>query len=166
MNVELRKWTLNDRQALKRLCNNVDRTFLSDRMPYPYSDEDAEWWLNMVGKSDGIDGTFRAIVVNGDVVGSISVERQADVYRLDGELGYMLLTEFWNKGIISEAIPQVCKLSFSTLQLNRITANVFQPNTASHRVLLKNSFLLEGIKRDAVIKDGNVYDVSIYGLLK
>ncbi|MBQ7419860.1 MAG: GNAT family N-acetyltransferase [Prevotella sp.] len=166
MKVELRKWTLNDKQALKRLCNNVDRTFLSDRMPHPYSDENAEWWLNMVDKSDGIDGTFRAIVVNGNVVGSISVERQADVFRLDGELGYMLLTEYWNHGIMSEVIPQVCKLSFSSLQVNRITANVFQPNTVSHRVLLKNGFLLEGIKRNAVIKDGNVYDVCIYGLLK
>ena len=166
MNVELRKWTRNDRLALKRLCNDVDRTFLSDRMPLPYSDEDAEWWLSMVGKSEGIDGTFRAVVVNGNVVGSISVERQADVYRLDGELGYMLLTEYWNQGIMSEVIPQVCKLSFSNLQLNRITANVFQPNTASHRVLLKNGFLLEGIKRNAVVKNGNVYDVSIYGLLK
>ena len=63
MNVELRKWTRNDRLALKRLCNDVDRTFLSDRMPLPYSDEDAEWWLSMVGKSEGIDGTFRAVVV-------------------------------------------------------------------------------------------------------
>ena len=48
----------------------------------------------MVNKSEGIDGTFRAIAVNGNVVGSISVERQADVFRLDGELGYMLLTEY------------------------------------------------------------------------
>ena len=166
MKVELRKWTLNDKQALKRLCNNVDRTFLSDRIPHPYSDENAEWWLNMVNKSEGIDGTFRAIVVNGNVVGSIAVERQADVFRLDGELGYMLLTEYWNHGIMSEVIPQICKLAFSSLHLNRITANVFQPNTASHRVLLKNGFLLEGIKRNAVIKDGNVYDVCIYGLLK
>ncbi len=166
MNVELRKWTLNDQQALKRLCNDVDRTFLSDRMPHPYSDKDAEWWLNMVGKNDGVKGMFRAVAVNGNVVGGISVECQADVYRLDGELGYMILTEYWNQGIMSEVIPEFCKLSFSSLQLNRITANVFQPNTASHRVLLKNGFLLEGVKRNAVIKNGNVYDVSIYGLLK
>ena len=75
----------------------------------------------MVNKSEGIDGMFRAIVVNGNVVGSIAVERQADVFRLDGELGYMLLTEYWNHGIMSEVIPQTskfyCKTNFDMAEI-------------------------------------------------
>ena len=47
----------------------------------------------MVAKSEGVDGTFRAMVVDGKIVGSVSIERKADIYRLDGELGYMLLGE-------------------------------------------------------------------------
>ena len=65
MKMELRKWSLTDYKELKDLCNAVDRSYLSDRLPNPYTEDDANWWLNMVAKSEGIDGTFRAMVVDG-----------------------------------------------------------------------------------------------------
>ena len=166
MKVELRKWSLADKEGLTELCNAVDRTFLSDRLPNPYTDENADWWLNMVTKSEGIDGTFRAIVVDGKIVGSVSIERKADIYRLDGELGYMLLRDYWNRGLMSRAVGQVCEIAIKELGLNRITANVFHPNLASQRVLLKNGFTQEGIMRNAAIKSENIYDILIFGLLK
>ena len=49
MTIDLHKWTFADREALMALCNAVDRTFLSDRLPYPYTEADADWWLGMVG---------------------------------------------------------------------------------------------------------------------
>lgn len=30
-----------------------DYLYLSDRLPHPYTDESAEWWINMVAKNDG-----------------------------------------------------------------------------------------------------------------
>ena len=166
MKVELRKWSLTDKEGLTELCNAVDRTFLSDRLPNPYTDENADWWLNMVTKSEGIDGTFRAIVVDGKIVGSVSIERKADIYRLDGELGYMLMRDYWNRGLMSRAVGQVCGIAIKELGLNRITANVFHPNLASQRVLLKNGFTQEGIMHNAAIKCEKIYDILIFGLLK
>ena len=166
MKVELRKWCLADKKELKELCNAVDRTYLSDRLPNPYTEDDANWWLNMVAKSEGIDGTFRAMVVDGKIVGSVSVERKADIYRLDGELGYMLLKDYWNRGLMSQAVGQVCEIAIKELGLNRITANVFHPNFASQHILLKNGFIQEGVMRKAVIKGGIIYDIFLYGLLK
>jgi RimJ/RimL family protein N-acetyltransferase len=166
MKVELRKWSLSDQTELMELCNSVDRSYLSDRLPNPYTEEDADWWLNMVAKSEGIDGTFRAVVVDGKIVGSVSVERKADIYRLDGELGYMLLKDYWNRGLMSQAVGQVCEIAIKELGLNRITANVFHPNLASQRILLKNGFIQEGVMHKAAIKGNGVYDIFIYGLLK
>ena len=166
MKMELRKWSLTDYKELKDLCNAVDRSYLSDRLPNPYTEDDANWWLNMVTQSEGIDGTFRAIVVDGKIVGSISIERKADIYRLDGELGYMLLRDYWNRGLMSQAVGQVCEIAIKELGLNRITANVFQPNLASQRILLKNGFIQEGVMRKAVIKGDIIYDILLYGLLK
>ena len=165
LKVELRKWSLADKKELMELCNAVDRTYLSDRLPNPYTEEDADWWLNMVAKSEGIDGTFRAVVVNGNIIGSVSVERKAD-NKLDGELGYMLLKEYWNRGIMTQAVRQACDVAIKELGLNRITANVYHPNVASQHILLKNGFVQEGVKRKAVIKGDNVYDILIFGLLK
>ena len=166
MKVEIRKWSLADKKELKELFNAVDRTYLSDRLPNPYTEDDANWWLNMVAVSEGIDGTFRAVVVDGKVIGSVSVERKADIYRFDGELGYMLLRDYWNRGLMSQAVGQVCEIAIKELGLNRITANVFHSNLASQRILLKNGFIQEGVMRKAVNKGGNFYDILIYGLLK
>ena len=47
MNVELRKWTLEDKDSLIAMCNSIDRSYLSDRLPNPYTNKSAQWWLNM-----------------------------------------------------------------------------------------------------------------------
>ena len=166
MKVELRKWSLADKKELKELCNAVDRTYLSDRLPNPYTEDDADWWLNMVVKNEGIDGTFRALVIDGRIVGSISVERRTGIYRLDGELGYMLLKDYWNRGLMSQAVGQVCDIAIKELSLNRITASVFHPNMASKRILQKNGFVQKGTIHKAAMKGNNVYDILIYGLSK
>ncbi len=78
----------------------------------------------------------------------------------------MLLNEYKNKGIATEAVKQVCTIAFKVLSFEQITANVFQPNIASIRVLLKNGFKYKGAIPNAVIKDGDVYDLLIYVLTK
>ena len=40
MAINLHTWTPADKPALMALCNAVDRTFLSDRLPYPYTEAD------------------------------------------------------------------------------------------------------------------------------
>ncbi len=147
---------------LTNLCNAVDRRFLSDRLPNPYIEKDAEEWLKMVNDNDEITGIYRAIVCDGKLIGSISVEKKDD----DAEIGYMLLNEYTNKGIATEAVKQVCTIAFKILSLEQITANVFPQNIASIRVLQKNGFKYKGAIPNAVIKDGNVYDLLIYALTK
>ena len=92
MNIILKQWTIEDKVELIALCNAVDRTYLSDRLPYPYSDADADWWIEMVELNEGKTGVFRAIVVDGRIVGSISVERDGNSCGR-GEIGYMLNTD-------------------------------------------------------------------------
>ena len=162
MTVDLHKWTFSDREALMALCNAVDRTFLSDRLPYPYTEADADWWLGMVAENDGKEGVWRAIVVDGRIVGSISVERLANDQRNAGSIGYMILTPFWSQGIGTEAVRKICGMAFQELALERIIGEVFPGNLASARVLEKNGFRLEGTKVGAVVKGGRVMDVRVY----
>lgn len=160
--MELRHWTQADAMELTSLCNAVDRRFLSDRLPNPYTEKDAEEWLKMVTDNDAITGIYRAIVCDGKLIGSISVEKKND----DAEIGYMLHNDYSNKGIGTEAVKQICSIAFKVLSLEQITANVFQPNIASIRVLQKNDFKYKVTIPNAIIKDGNVYDLLIYGLTK
>ena len=162
MKIEIKQWALSDAKELTNLCNAVDRHFLSDRLPYPYTEKDAEEWLKIVTENEAVSGIYRAIVYNGELVGSISVEKKDD----DAEIGYMILNDYSNKGIGTEAVKQICPIAFKVLSLEQITANVFHPNIASIRVLQKNGFKYKGAIPNAVIKDGNVYDLLIYELSK
>ena len=116
------KWSVDLKEDLIRICNQVDRTWLSDRLPNPYTIESADWWLKMVGEKEGKEGIFQAILLDGKVVGNISV--------------------------------------------TRLTAKIYEPNTASARVLEKNGFALEGRMRKAAKKAGQIYDVFIYGRVR
>ena len=164
MTITLHNWKTDDKLVLMALCNAVDRTFLSDRLPYPYDEADADWWLGMVAENDGKEGVWRAIVVDGQIVGSISVERMADEERNVGSIGYMILTPWWSKGLGTEAVRQMCGIAFRELALERIIGEVFPENLASARVLEKKGFRLEETKVGAVVKDGKAMDVRVYVL--
>ena len=164
MTITLHNWKTDDKLVLMALCNAVDRTFLSDRLPYPYTEADADWWLGMVAGNDGKEGVWRAIAVDGQVVGSISVERMADEERNVGAIGYMILTPWWSKGLGTEAVRQMCGIAFRELALERIIGEVFPENLASARVLEKNGFRLEETKAEAIVKGGKAMDVREYVL--
>lgn len=163
MKIELKKWSFEDKESLIEICNAVDRRYLANRLPFPYTEDSADWWLNMVDEHEGKDGVFRAIVVDGKIRGNISVEQKEDVYGKDAELGYMLITKSWSKGIMTEAVNQICNIAFAELDIIRITGLVYEPNIASRRVLEKNGFTLEGMMKNAVVKSDNIYNLCIYG---
>ncbi|GAB6169563.1 GNAT family N-acetyltransferase [Clostridium carnis] len=163
MEFKLKKWEVEDKNRLTKICNEINREYLSNRIPYPYTEDDATWWINMTGEQEGKEGIFRAIIVDGNYVGNISVERKSDVSCKDAEIGYLLLTEKWSNGIMTKAVKEICEIAFDKLDIVRITGLVYKPNIASQRVLEKNDFVLEGIMRNAVFKNGNIYDMCIYG---
>ena len=162
MEISIRNWTFADKRALMGLCNAVDRTFLSDRLPEPYTEADADWWLGMVAGNEGKEGVWRSVWADGQLVGSISVERKAGEEYTVGELGYMILTPWWSKGIGTEAVRQICGIACEELGLERITATVFEGNRASERVLEKNRFRLERLVPGGVVKGGKTMDVRVY----
>lgn len=164
--VSLRPWTMEDKEDLARLCNGVDRSYLRNSLPFPYTEKDAEWWIGMTLDRDGKDGVFRAVCLDGKVVGNISVEQGTDVYRCGAEIGYMLDRGVWSRGIMTEAARLICEEAWKLLDILRITGRVYEPNQASRRVLEKNGFELEGLLRQAVDKNGNIYNLCVYGKLK
>lgn len=164
--IQIRKWTLQDRDALVAIFAAADRRFLSDRLPDPYTEKDADFWLRRVCEQDGAAGIFRAVTVDDVVAGSVSIEQKEDVYRKDADIGYFLVGAQWSKGIMTEAVRQACDAAFRQLDIVRITGAVYAPNLASRRVLEKNGFTLEGTLRSGVFKDGRLQDLCLYGKLK
>ena len=83
---------------------------------------------------------------NRKVIGSIGIEELSeeldkDLDNLLGrELGYVLNKDYWNKGIMKEAVSKVVDYCFNTLKLNFLMASYFNHNIASKRVLENLNF--------------------------
>ena len=166
--VILEKWEPKDAETLAEIIGKIDRKYLSDRMPNPYTEKDAIWYITeMVQKCEAEKtGVFSKITVGGKTVGNISVEKLGGLNEHCGVIGYFLLPEYYGKGIMTEAAKQICAEAFEKLGVIRIEGRTFEPNMASRRVLEKAGFELEGILKNAYIKNGKVYNACVYGLTK
>ena len=83
---------------------------------------------------------------NGTFVGSfaiIPIEGTQDI-----QLGYALLKENWGKGFASELTKAGLVYYFKNSNADHIYAIAEQANTASHKVLLKNAFAHDGIRKE------------------
>ena len=83
---------------------------------------------------------------NQKLIGSICIEEcrqdlDTNLENLLGrELGYVLSKDYWNKGIMTEAVSKVIEYCFKILKLNYLIATCFNYNIASKRVLEKLNF--------------------------
>jgi [ribosomal protein S5]-alanine N-acetyltransferase len=78
------------------------------------------------------------------------------------EIGFWLLPEYWNKGIITESILLVIEYGFEKMHLNKIVAEVESENILSKKVLQKLNFVHEQTKKDCEIKNGKYISLDVY----
>lgn len=133
---------------------------LRDRMPYPYSVDDAVDWLRGV-ESENPRLSF-VIDVDGQAIGGIGLVPGSDIERCAAEVGYWIGPAYWGRGIATVALKRICDYAFRDLGLLRLFAVPIAWNAASFRVLEKAGFAREGIMRNACIKDGKVADMVLY----
>lgn len=167
MKVRIRNWELSDAGALAAALSNTKiQDNLRDGLPYPYTEKDGTEFISAMLCADRNDTFAFAITVDGSVIGSIGVFRQGNIHRQTAEMGYYIAEEYWGKGIMTEAVQQICRYVFDNSDIIRIYAEPFAYNTASCRVLEKAGFQYEGTLRKNAVKNGRVIDMKMYSLLK
>ncbi len=85
---------------------------------------------------------------------------------LSCEIGYSLSREYWNRGIMTEAVSRVLRSVFGDLPVIRVEAQHDVRNPASGRVLEKCGMKKEGVLRSRVINKGEPADVALWAVLK
>jgi RimJ/RimL family protein N-acetyltransferase len=155
----LRRLRTADATQLAQYANNPKIVAnLMDRFPHPYTLESAHWFIGYAASTE-VESVF-AIEWGGALIGVISLIFKPDIYAASAELGYWLGEPFWGQGIMPGALSLMVGHAFEDLQHSRVYANVFHTNPASRRVLEKAGFELEGVARKAVVKNGQLLDVS------
>lgn len=165
--VTLREWKESDAKTLSLLLNNkriLDN--LRDGLPYPYTENDALFYINSCISAEKDTQFCFAILNDGEVVGSLGIFRQQNIHNRTAELGYYIGEEFWGRGITTEAVRIACKYVFDSTDIVRIYAEPFAENVASCRVLEKNGFISEGILHKNAFKNGQFRDMKMYALVK
>ena len=127
------------------------------------SDEDVMRYIRATKSKDECDAFLKQIIesykinpllgrwaaeekTTGEFVGSfaiIPIEGTKDI-----QLGYALLKENWGKGFASELTKAGLVYYFKNSNADHIYAIAEQANTASHKVLLKNAFIHDGIRKE------------------
>ena len=167
MKCRIRKWELSDAKDLAAaLSNKKVQDNLRDGLPYPYTEQDGKEFISAMLSADENETFAFAIMVDDKVVGSIGIFRQGNIHSQTAELGYYIAEEYWGKGIMTEAVKQICEYVFAKSDIIRIYAEPFAYNIASCRALEKAGFQYEGTLRSNAVKNGKVIDMKMYSLLK
>ena len=167
MNCKIRKWKLTDAKNIAvALSNKKIQDNLRDGLPYPYTEQDGiDFISSMLSANE--DETFAfAITLDDKAIGSIAVFRQQNIHRQTAEMGYYIAEEYWGKGIMTDAVKQICEYVFKNSDILRIYAEPFAYNAGSCRVLEKAGFQYEGTLRNNAVKNGKVLDMKMYSLLR
>lgn len=101
---------------------------------------------------------------NPEIIGFCKCEIEIPKVRAD--LGYDLSPEYWNMGIMTEALSAIIRFTFNILNINRIEAAVSTENKASIRVLEKLGFVKEGILRECSYWKSSCHDMMMLSILK
>lgn len=167
MTCKIRKWELTDAKDLAAAISNEKvQDNLRDGLPYPYTEQDGVEFISAMLSANEEETFAFAITVDDRVVGSIGVFRQGNIHRRTAELGYYIAEEYWGRGIMTDAVRQICAHVFAKSDIIRIYAEPFAYNIASCRVLEKAGFQYEGTLRSNAVKQGRVIDMKMYSLLK
>lgn len=157
----LRKWQLQDAESLQRHADNINvSAFLLNRFPSPYKLTDAIDFISI--KADESPATNFAIVINREVCGVIGVDLRHDIYSKTPLLGYWLSEQYWGQGIITEAVGLITDYAFSNFDIICIQAFVLGKNPASMRVLEKAGYNKQGVLKQSVMKNGEIFDEHVY----
>ena len=81
------------------------------------------------------------------------------------EIGYMLHPDFWNMGIMKEALLAAINFGFNQMKLHSIEAHINPENTASGVLLEKTGFIREAYFKEDFYFRGKFIDSAISSLL-
>ncbi len=137
-------------------------------LPYPYTIDNANWWIRHRESNAKNPETYFAIRRNSDgyLIGAIGTDFDInDKSKHSAEFGYWLSKEYRGQGLMPLSIRAFAKHCFDRLGVHRLQAGIFSYNDASGRALTKAGFVREGLLRHYYCKQGEYIDAISYSLL-
>ena len=163
--------TETGRQRMSPICmedrNSVFEIFSNEILMKPYGMfpiEDIEKASEFTQRL--IEDREFAIVLKDEnkVIGTLGFV-DYNKYNSRAEIAFEMMEDYWNKGLMSEAVSVLLNIGFVDLNLNRIEAFIYPSNLASQRLVEKLGFQKEGLLKKRSFQRGKYRDMIIYGLV-
>jgi RimJ/RimL family protein N-acetyltransferase len=114
-------------------------------IPFPYTEADADWWLDRCEQSIGSPITnFALRTPSGYLIGAIGLVGVLSADAHSAEFGYWLAQSYRGRGLMPRVIRTFSDYAFQELRIHRLFATPFSSNLASHRALEKAVFSAKG----------------------
>ena len=125
-----------------------------------------DYWFGKYRQSDFYNWAIQ-LKSSGEVIGRV---RGASGSHLDErigqiELAYELGENWWNQGLMTEAVKKVIDFFFREIGFNRIYTSHAHENPASGKVMQKCGMKYEGVMRQAARPNNGLFDKVNYAIL-
>lgn len=147
---------------IKNIPEVLDKGY--DKTPNPFTENDAIEFIKPELEKKPAQRFL--IYYNNEIAGEIGINLKEDVFRLNAEIGYFISKNFWGKGLATQAVKKMTEYAFAHFDIVRLVAGVFDFNKSSMKVLEKNGYYLESVRKNAVIKNGQIIDDYIWVKLR
>lgn len=165
--LRLRKPVVRDVSRILDYANNPKIEEMTLSFPYPYEEKDAISWLEKSNRGFADEDHFIfaiCLAQSDEFMGGIGLDINQRFNR--AELGFWIGEPFWNNGYVTEAVREVLRFGFETLELNKIYAIHLVKNPASGKVMVKNGMIKEAELKEHIKKSEEYQDVIQYRLTK
>ncbi len=89
------------------------------------------------------------------------------LHQHSAQIAYVLHPDFWGKGYVTEALPELLNIGFLQLDLHKVFAYVAVENRKSIRVLERLGFRkMKVLKKAEELSDGLYHDIVEFMMLK
>ena len=168
--VTLRPWGEDgDVEAITSACNDPAIAEFLDRIPSPYTEDDAREYIaaTRLGWAEGGPLTNFAITVDGRAIGSIGVN-WFEPAQGNAEVGYWVGPEARGRDLCTRAVRLVARWVLEAHRMERLQLRADEENAASKRVAEKAGFTREGVLRSSHYNArlGRRVDFVMYSLLR
>jgi RimJ/RimL family protein N-acetyltransferase len=142
------------------------RRFLAPTLPHPITIQDEEDWFNHQ-RNDQHSKVFAILTRSeGRVIGNCGLH-QIDWTNQNAILGIFIGDRnYWDKGFGTDATRTLLHYAFAEANLHRIELEVFAFNPRGIRVYEKCGFKLEGVRRQALYREGQWHDEHVMAILR
>lgn len=162
LNINLRKIDLSDVDDFMEWLTDEKVSKFCSWNPYPSRESAINYLTTRVLPHPW----HKAICIKNKPIGTISVSPFSGQEKCRAEIGYVIGSKYWGKGIATKAVKIVISTIFLEWpNLERLEALVDVDNIGSQRVMEKAGFTKEGVLRKFCLMKGKPRDMVMYSFI-